>query len=52
MADGGGVRRVAWRQALEKVMGVTVNKLGYKVIKGAGVIQGDGINIEVRVKCV
>ena len=32
-------------KAAEKVFGSTVNKKGYKVISGAGVIQGDGINI-------
>mmetsp|Transcript_21608 Transcript_21608/g.30033 ORF Transcript_21608/g.30033 Transcript_21608/m.30033 type:complete len:563 (+) Transcript_21608:171-1859(+) len=32
-------------KALEKVCGVNVNKKGYKVIQGAGIIQGDGIGI-------
>lgn len=32
-------------QALDKVFGSDVNTKGYKVIRGAGVIQGDGINI-------
>lgn len=32
-------------QALDKVFGSTVNKKGFKVINGAGIIQGDGINI-------
>jgi nicotinamide phosphoribosyltransferase len=30
---------------LDKVFGSTVNAKGYKVIQGAGVIQGDGINV-------
>jgi len=30
-------------RALEKIFGVKVNKKGYKVIQGAGVIQGDGV---------
>lgn len=34
-------------QAAEKVFGVDTNKKGYKVPRGCGVIQGDGINIEV-----
>lgn len=33
--------------ALEKAFGVTVNSKGYKVIQGAGVIQGDGIDIGI-----
>lgn len=32
-------------RASEKVFGATVNDKGYKVITGAGVIQGDGINL-------
>lgn len=32
-------------RALDKVFGTTINSKGYKVIKGAGVIQGDGINV-------
>lgn len=32
-------------RALDKVFGSTVNAKGYKVIQGAGVIQGDGINV-------
>jgi len=32
-------------EAEEKCFGVTKNKKGFKVINGAGVIQGDGINI-------
>ncbi|KAK3276004.1 hypothetical protein CYMTET_15896, partial [Cymbomonas tetramitiformis] len=32
--------------AADKVFGSDVNLKGYKVIKGAGVIQGDGINID------
>jgi len=31
-------------QAGEKVVGVEINKKGYKVIKGLSVIQGDGVN--------
>ena len=34
-------------EAAEKVFGVDTNSLGYKVPRGCGVIQGDGINIEV-----
>ena len=34
-------------QAAEKVFGVDTNSKGYKVPKGCGVIQGDGINIQV-----
>jgi len=34
-------------RAGEKAFGVTVNKKGYKVINGAGCIQGDGINMPV-----
>lgn len=33
-------------KAGEKVFGATKNKKGYKVINGAGCIQGDGINID------
>ncbi|KAL3160782.1 hypothetical protein ABBQ38_009193 [Trebouxia sp. C0009 RCD-2024] len=33
-------------EAAEKVFGVEVNSLGYKVPKSCGVIQGDGINIQ------
>ncbi len=36
--------------AADKVFGSTVNSKGYKVIKGCGVIQGDGIDIEVMKK--
>lgn len=32
-------------EAAEKVFGVDTNSLGYKVPRGCGVIQGDGINI-------
>lgn len=32
-------------EAAEKTFGVTVNKKAYKVLNGAGIIQGDGINI-------
>lgn len=32
-------------EAAEKVFGVEVNSLGYKVPKNCGVIQGDGINV-------
>lgn len=32
-------------RALDKVFGSTTNAKGFKVIKGAGVIQGDGINM-------
>ena len=34
-------------EAAEKVFGVEVNSLGYKVPKSCGVIQGDGINIQM-----
>ncbi len=34
-------------QAAEKTFGVTINSKGYKVLNGAAVIQGDGIDIEV-----
>ena len=33
--------------AAEKVFGVDTNSKGYKVPRGCGVIQGDGINIQV-----
>lgn len=33
-------------EAAEKVFGCTTNTRGFKVIKGCGVIQGDGINIQ------
>lgn len=33
-------------RALDQVFGSTVNKKGFKVIRGAGCIQGDGINKE------
>lgn len=33
-------------QAAEKVFGVDVNAKGYKVPRGCGVIQGDGIKYE------
>eukprot|EP00158_Paraphelidium_tribonemae_P004455 Partr_v1_DN26764_c0_g1_i4_m8754 putative nicotinamide len=33
-------------RASEKVFGVTTNSLGYKVVNGCGVIQGDGISIK------
>lgn len=36
--------------AAEKVFGADVNKLGYKVIRGCGVIQADGIDIEMMKK--
>lgn len=32
-------------RALDKVFGSTTNAKGFKVINGAGVIQGDGINV-------
>jgi nicotinamide phosphoribosyltransferase len=32
-------------RALDKVFGSSTNAKGFKVIKGAGVIQGDGINV-------
>jgi nicotinamide phosphoribosyltransferase len=32
-------------RALDKVFGSTTNAKGFKVIRGAGVIQGDGINV-------
>ena len=34
-------------QAAEKVFGVDTNSKGYKVPRGCGVIQGDGISIQV-----
>ena len=34
-------------EAAEKVFGADTNSLGYKVPRGCGVIQGDGISIEV-----
>eukprot|EP01098_Paradermamoeba_levis_P011655 TRINITY_DN5015_c0_g1_i3.p1 TRINITY_DN5015_c0_g1~~TRINITY_DN5015_c0_g1_i3.p1 ORF type:complete len:494 (-),score=144.05 TRINITY_DN5015_c0_g1_i3:37-1518(-) len=34
-------------RACEQVFGVEVNSKGYKVLKGAAVIQGDGINYDV-----
>lgn len=34
-------------EAAEKVFGVDVNSCGYKVPKSCGVIQGDGISIEM-----
>ena len=34
-------------EAAEKVFGVDTNARGYKVPRGCGVIQGDGISIEV-----
>lgn len=34
-------------EAAEKVFGVEVNSLGFKVPKSCGVIQGDGINIQM-----
>ena len=34
-------------RACEKVFGCTVNSKGYKLINGAGVIQGDGINLAI-----
>lgn len=36
--------------AAEKVFGCDVNNKGFKVIRGCGVIQGDGIDIEVMQK--
>ncbi|CAL8467658.1 g7196 [Coccomyxa elongata] len=36
---------LAGLEAAEKVFGVDVNKKGYKVPRGCGVIQGDGINL-------
>ena len=33
--------------AADKVFGSTVNKLGFKVINGCGIIQGDGIDLAV-----
>ncbi|KAF9436244.1 hypothetical protein BGZ76_004499 [Entomortierella beljakovae] len=35
---------LAGLRAAEKVFGVDINSKGYKVIRGCGVIQGDGIN--------
>ena len=37
---------LAGLEAAEKVFGVDVNKKGYKVPRGCGVIQGDGINLD------
>ncbi|KAF9345230.1 hypothetical protein BGX26_003381, partial [Mortierella sp. AD094] len=37
---------LAGLRAAEKVFGYDVNQKGYKVIRGCGVIQGDGINYE------
>ncbi len=34
-------------EAAERVFGVDTNSRGYKVPKGCGVIQGDGISIEM-----
>ncbi len=34
-------------EAAERVFGVNTNSRGYKVPKGCGVIQGDGISIEM-----
>jgi nicotinic acid phosphoribosyltransferase len=34
-------------KAIEDVFGFDKNEKGYKVIKGAGVLQGDGIDIHV-----
>ena len=34
-------------EAAEKVFGVRVNSLGYKVPKACDVIQGDGINVQM-----
>lgn len=34
-------------EAAESVFGVDLNSRGYKVPKGCGVIQGDGISIEM-----
>lgn len=34
-------------QAAEKVFGADTNSKGYKVPRGCGVIQGDGISIQV-----
>jgi nicotinamide phosphoribosyltransferase len=33
-------------EALAKCFGYTTNKLGFKVITGAGIIQGDGLNMD------
>ncbi|GAX79752.1 hypothetical protein CEUSTIGMA_g7193.t1 [Chlamydomonas eustigma] len=37
-------------EAADRVFGSTVNKLGFKVIQGCGVIQGDGIDLTVLTK--
>lgn len=37
-------------RALDKVFGSDTNAKGYKVLRGAGVIQGDGINITTLAK--
>ena len=34
----------------ERVFGADINKLGYRVIRGCGVIQADGIDIDVMKK--
>ena len=38
--------------AADKVFGSTINKGGFKTIKGCGVIQGDGIDLKVRLVAV
>jgi nicotinamide phosphoribosyltransferase len=37
-------------EAADRVFGSTVNQLGFKVITGCGVIQGDGIDLGVLTK--
>mmetsp|Transcript_21467 Transcript_21467/g.53939 ORF Transcript_21467/g.53939 Transcript_21467/m.53939 type:complete len:556 (+) Transcript_21467:40-1707(+) len=39
-------------KAAEKTFGVTTNGKGFKVVNGAGVIQGDGINLEMMCSIV
>jgi len=41
---------LAGLRAAERVFGATVNSKGFKVITGAGVLQGDGIDIAVLAK--
>lgn len=37
--------------ALEKHFGVRINSLGYKVIEGAGLLQGDGLDYQMLCRC-
>jgi len=36
-----------YKSEAEKIFGADTNKKGYKVLKGVGVIQGDGIDVKV-----